>query len=155
MSRVGVREQKPTPGLQTPIPHMEKTLINPSTLTKPSGYTHGLLVQGGRLLFLAGQTGMDVTGKIVAPGDIVAQFAQALANLRVVVEEAGGAMTDIVKLTIFVTDQALYRANLKPIGQAYRAFLGHYYPAITLVEVKSLFDDEALVEIEGIAVLVF
>ncbi len=134
---------------------MEKTLINPSTLAKPSGYAHGLLVEGGRLLFLAGQTGMDATGKIVAPGDIVAQFALALANLRVVVEEAGGAMTDVVKLTVFVTDKALYRAHLKPIGQAYRAFFGRYYPAITLVGVKSLFDDDALVEVEGIAVLVF
>jgi enamine deaminase RidA (YjgF/YER057c/UK114 family) len=132
---------------------MEKTLINPSTLTKPSGYAHGLLIQGGRLLFLAGQTGMDATGKIAAPGDIVAQFAQALANIKVIVEEAGGAMTDIVKLTIFVTDKALYRANLKLIGEAYRSFFGRYYPAMTLVEVKSLFDDEALVEVEGIAMI--
>jgi len=84
---------------------------------------------------------------------VVAQFHQALANLRTVVEEAGGTMTDIVKLTLFVTDKAAYRLNLKPIGEVYRSVFGRYYPAMTLVEVKSLFDDAAMVEIEGIAVL--
>ena len=132
---------------------MEKTILNPSTLPKPSGYANGILAEGGRLLFLAGQIGMDASGRIAARGDIVAQFTQALANLQAVVAEAGGTMTDIVKLTIFVSDKAAYKANLKPIGDAYRSFFGRYYPAMTLVEVKSLFDDEALVELEGLAVL--
>jgi enamine deaminase RidA (YjgF/YER057c/UK114 family) len=132
---------------------MQKNILNPPSLAKPSGYANGILVEGGRLLFLAGQTGMDATGKIAAPGDLVAQFTRALANLKAVIEEAGGAMTDIVKLNIFVTDKNLYRANLKPLGEAYRSFFGRYYPAMTLVEVKSLFDDEAMVEIEGTAVL--
>ncbi len=132
---------------------MQKNILNPVSLAKPSGYSNGILAEGGHLLFLAGQTGMDATGKIVAPGDLVAQFTQALANLRAVLEEAGGTMNDIVKLTIFVTNKNLYRANLKPLGEAYRSFFGRYYPAMTLVEVKSLFDDEAMVEIEGTAVL--
>ncbi len=132
---------------------MEKKVLNPPSLAKPSGYSNGILTEGGRLLFLAGQTGMDGTGEIAAPGDLVAQFRQALANLKTVVEEAGGTVTDIVKLTIFVTDKAAYRANLKPIGEVYRSFFGRYYPAMTLVEVKSLFDDKALVEIEGLAVI--
>ena len=132
---------------------MEKTILNPASLSKPSGYSNGILTTGGRLLCLAGQTGMDATGKIAASGDMVAQFTQALANLKAVLDEAGGAMTDIVKLTIFVADKQAYKANLKPLGEAYRSFFGRYYPAMTLVEVKSLFDDEALVEIEGIAVL--
>ena len=130
-----------------------KTVVNPESFVKPSGYANGILTEGGRLLFLAGQTGMDAAGEIAAPGDLVAQFGQALANLKAVVEEAGGTMTDVVKLTLFVTDRAAYRANLKPIGEAYRSFFGHYYPAMTLVEVKSLFDDKALVEIEGVAVI--
>ncbi len=130
-----------------------KTVINPASFTKPSGYSNAILIEGGRLLFLAGQTGMDATGKIAAPGDLVAQFKQALANVKAIVEEAGGEMADIVKMTIFVTDKAAYRANLKPIGEVYRSFFGRYYPAMTLVEVKSLYDDEALVEIEGIAVI--
>jgi enamine deaminase RidA (YjgF/YER057c/UK114 family) len=132
---------------------MSKTVLNPPSLAKPSGYAHGVLGAGGRVLFLAGQTGAGPEGNIASPGDLVAQFAQALFNLRAVVEAAGGAMTDIVKLTIFVTDRAIYKANLKPIGEAYRSFFGRYYPVMTLVEVKGLFDDDALVEIEGIAVL--
>jgi enamine deaminase RidA (YjgF/YER057c/UK114 family) len=96
---------------------------------------------------------MDATGMIGDPFDLVAQFSQALANLKTVVTEAGGQMTDIVKLTIYVTDKATYRAALEPIGVAYRAVFGRYFPAITLVEVRSLYDDQALVEIDGIAVL--
>jgi enamine deaminase RidA (YjgF/YER057c/UK114 family) len=132
---------------------MGKTVVNPSSFAKPSGYANGVLTDGGRLLFLAGQTGMDATGAIAHPGDVVAQFRQALANLKTVVEEAGGTTTDIVKLTIFVTDKAAYRLNLRPIGEVYRSVFGRYYPAVTLVEVKSLFDDAAMVEIEGMAVL--
>lgn len=132
---------------------MEKKVLNPGSLAKPVGYANGILTAGGKLVFLAGQTGMDATGQIAHPGDLVAQFQQALANLKAVVSEAGGSMTDIVKLTIWVTDKAAYKANLKPIGDAYRSFFGRYYPAMTLVEVKSLYDEEALVEIEGIAIV--
>src|SRR5690606_8002368 len=98
-----------------------------------------------------GQTGMDATGRIAAPGDLVAQLRQALANLQAVVAEAGGQMTDVVKLTLFVTDAADYGAKLKPLGEAYRAVFGRHYPAMTLVEVRRLFDEQALVEIEGLA----
>jgi len=130
-----------------------RTVINPASFVKPSGYSNGIVTEGGKLVFLAGQTGMDATGAIAHPGDLVAQFRQALANLKVVVEDAGGAVGDIVKLTLFVTDKAAYRANLKPIGEVYRSFFGRYYPAMTLVEVKGLFDDQALIEIEGLAVV--
>lgn len=132
---------------------MHKTSVNPAILVKPSGYAHGIVTHGGRSLFLAGQTGMDQSGKIATPNDIVAQFTQALNNIKAVIDEADGEMTDIVKLNLFVTDKAAYQANLKPIGASYRDFFGRYYPAMTLVEVKSLFDDQALIEIEGIAVL--
>jgi enamine deaminase RidA (YjgF/YER057c/UK114 family) len=132
---------------------MHKTMVNPAVFARPSGYSNGVLTSGGRLLFLAGQTGMDAMGRVANPGDLVAQFRQALANLKIVVEEAGGGMTDIVKLTIFVTDKTAYRARLKPIGDVYQSFFGRYYPAMTLVEVKSLFDDAAMIEIEGMAVL--
>ena len=132
---------------------MAKQLINPTSLTPPSGYSNGVLSDGGRWLFLAGQIGMDASGAIAAPGDLVAQFAQALANLQAVVGEAGGQMSDVVKLTIYVTDAAEYRARLKQLGQAYQAVFGRHYPAMTLVEVKGLFDAQALVEVEGLAVL--
>jgi enamine deaminase RidA (YjgF/YER057c/UK114 family) len=132
---------------------MSKTIINPAALAKPSGYVHGVRAEGGRLLFVAGQTGTSPAGNIASPGDIVAQSAQALANVKAVVEAAGGAETDVVKLTIFVTDKTAYRENLKSIGAAYRSIFGRHFPAMTLVEVKSLFDDEALVEIEAFAVI--
>jgi enamine deaminase RidA (YjgF/YER057c/UK114 family) len=132
---------------------VEKEVINPPELAAPVGYANGVATRGGRLLVLAGQTGMDKRGVIAAPGDLVAQFGQALGNLQAVVAAAGGQMTDIVKLTLYVTDAAAYRAQLKPIGAAYRAVFGRYFPAMTLVEVKGLFDPQALIEIEGLAVL--
>ena len=132
---------------------MKNVVINPAALAKPSGYANGILTDGGRLLFLAGQTGMGADGCIISPGDLVAQFTQALTNMKAVVEEAGGQMTDIAKLTLLVTDKAAYAANLKPIGASYRDFFGRYYPAMTLAEVKSLFDDQAMIEIEGMAVI--
>lgn len=132
---------------------MEKQFYNPSALAKPSGYNHGILLRGGRLLFLAGQPGLDVNGNVASPGDMVAQFTQAVMNMQAVVQEAGGSLTDIVKLTIFVTDKQAYKSNLKPIGAAHKSLFGRYYPATTLVECKSLFDDDALIELDAIAVL--
>jgi len=132
---------------------MEKQIINPPTLVKPTGYAHGVVTTGGRLLFLAGQPGLDANGNVVSPGDIVAQCAQAYANLKAVVDAAGGAMTNVVKLTIYVTDKAAYKNNLKSIGAAYRNVFGKHYPAMTLVQVKSLFDNDALIEIDGFAVI--
>lgn len=130
-----------------------KTLLNPAALPKPSGYSHGVLTRGGAVVFLAGQTAMNAEGAIAAPGDLVAQFRLALENLRTVLHEAGGSMTDLVKLTLYVTDKRAYQANRQAIGGVYREFFGKYYPAITLVEVKGLWDDAALLEIEGVAVI--
>ena len=132
---------------------LTREIIQPAGLARPSGYSYGVVTDGGRLLHLAGQTGMDASGRIVHPGDIVAQFGLALENLRLVVAAAGGEMSAIVKLTIFVTDKVAYRDNLERVGVRYRSVMGSHYPAMTLVEVKSLFDDAALVEIEGVAVL--
>ena len=132
---------------------MNKTILNPPSLARPSGFSHGIVAEGGRLLFLAGQPGVDASGTIASPGDLVAQFTQAMSNLKTVVEAAGGQMTDIVKMTIYVKDRDGYRAKLKELGVAYRSFCGKYYPATTLVEINNLFDDDALLEIDAIAVL--
>lgn len=132
---------------------MKRQVINPASLAPPSGYVYGLATEGGRVLHLAGQTSMDASGRIVFRGDIVAQFGQALANILCVVEAAGGDGSAIVKLTIFVIDKRGYRENLRRVGEKYRSLMGKHYPPMTLVEVKSLFDDEAMVEIEGVAVL--
>ncbi len=131
----------------------EKELINPPGLVAPRGFTHGILVTGGKLLFLAGQDASDAEGRIVAPGKLVAQFERALRNLITVVETAGGQASDVVKLTIFVKSRDEYVAQLKALGEAYRRFFGGYYPAMALFEVSGFFQREALVEIEGIAVI--
>lgn len=132
---------------------MGKTIVNPPELARPTGFSHGILVNGGRLLFLAGQTASDAEGKIVAPGDIVAQYIQVLHNLQKVVEAAGGTMQDIVKMTIFVQNRDTYITHLKALGKAHHAFFGRYYPATALLEISRFFQDEAMIEIEGLAVL--
>jgi enamine deaminase RidA (YjgF/YER057c/UK114 family) len=132
---------------------MEKTIVNPPTLAPPIGFSHGVLVTGGRLLFLAGQTGSNAEGQIISPGDLVAQYEQTLRNLQAVIEAAGGKMQDITKLNIFVRDRDDYLAHLRPLGKAHRAFFGAYYPAMALFEVSRFFQNETLVEIEGFAVI--
>ncbi len=132
---------------------MEKQILNPPTLATPSGYAHGISTTGGRILFLAGQPGMDASGKIVARGNLVAQFTQALRNLQAVVEAGSGALADIVKLTIYVKDKRDYAIHREELGRVWQSFFGRYYMAVTLVEVSALFDDAALVEIDGIAVI--
>lgn len=132
---------------------MPRRIITPPTLPEPRGFNHGLLITGGALLFLAGQDASDARGRIVAPGDLVAQLDQALGNLRAVVTEAGGVMTDIVKLNIFVRDRDDYVAKLKPLGEVFRRSFGGYYPALALFEVSGFFQRDALIELEGMAVI--
>lgn len=132
---------------------MEKEFVNPPQLARPIGFNHGILVTGGRLLFLAGQDASDANSRIVAPDDIVGQYEQVLRNLKAVVESAGGTMQDIVKLNIFVRDRDGYLYHLKQLGKVHKAYFGAYYPAMALFEIKRFFQDEALIEIEGIAVI--
>ena len=133
---------------------METKLINPLALAKPTGYTHGVKTSGASaLLFLGGQVAWDQEGRLVGGGDIVAQFDKALENLLAVVRDGGGTAENIVKLNIFVTDKAAYLAGMKEAGRAYQKHMGKHFPAMTLVEVKSLYEEGAMVEIEGMAVL--
>lgn len=132
---------------------MEKRIINPPDLATPRGFNHGILTPGGNLLFLAGQTASDAQGRIVAPGNLVAQYEQVLHNLQTVVWEAGGLMQDIVKINIFVKDRDDYLAQLKPLGKVHRDFFGSYYPATALFEISRFYQDDVLIEIEGIAVI--
>ena len=128
-------------------------LINPASLAAPVGFSYAVRSDGGRIVWLGGHVSFDEGGFIVHVGDMIGQFRQTLANMQVTMREAGGAMTDIVKMTIFTTDKRAYKTSLKELGGIYREYFGKYFPAMTLVEVKSLFEDEALVEIEAIAVL--
>ena len=130
-----------------------KRLINPKELATPVGFNHGILVSGGSILFLAGQTGSDRSGRIASPGDLVKQYDLAIVNLEHVVAEAGGKIQDIVKLNIFVRDRDDYVAKRKQLGEVHRARFGTYYPTMALFEVSKLFQDDALVELEGIAMI--
>jgi enamine deaminase RidA (YjgF/YER057c/UK114 family) len=132
---------------------MPKKIINPDSLAPPRGFNHGILVTGGSLLFLAGQDASDASGTIVAPGDLLAQYEQVFRNLQAVVKAAGGTMTDIVKLNIYVRDKNDYRSKLKALGEIHRKYFGSYYPVMALFEVSALFQDDALIELEGMAVV--
>src|ERR1041384_8834821 len=122
--------------------------INPQSLGRPVGYTNGLLTTPDvRLLFIAGQIGWDESQRLVSD-DFVEQFDRALKNVLTVVREAGGAPNGVARLVIYVTDKEEDRARRREIGVRWRAQMGDNYPTMTLVEVKSLLEDGAKVEIE-------
>lgn len=126
--------------------------VNPSSLPAPSGFSHAVTARGGSLVFLAGQTALDADGRIV-PGGIVAQFERALANLLEALEGAGGRPEHLAKLTIFAVDPEDYRAHAREIGAVWQRLAGRDYPAMALIGIVRLWDQPALVELEGIAVL--
>jgi enamine deaminase RidA (YjgF/YER057c/UK114 family) len=125
--------------------------VNPASLAPPRGYSHGMKGTG-EVLFVAGQVGWDGQGRMVA-GGFVAQFAQALENVLAVVREAGGAPASVARLTLYVTDKREYRALQREVGEAYRRLMGKHFPAMALVEVRGLLEDDARVEIEAVALL--
>ena len=129
--------------------------VQPRTLPKPAGFSYGYEVKHGRLVFIAGQVARDEQNAVVGRGDIVAQFRQVCRNIQTVMSAAGGDMTDIVKLTIYVLDTAAYKQHLREIGGVYREYFGKHFPAMTLVGARDLFDaaDGCVIEIEGVAAL--
>jgi enamine deaminase RidA (YjgF/YER057c/UK114 family) len=132
---------------------MPFTVINPESLGAPRGYSNGLLAEpGGRLLFIAGQIAWNDRQEIVSD-DFVEQFDKALGNVMAVVSEAGGNASDVARLIIYVTDKNEYRERTRDVGERYRKHMGKHFPAMVLVQVASLLDDAAKVEIEGIALL--
>ena len=144
------------------------TNVNPKELGPPLGFSH-VTIAGG-MVWVAGQIGSDETGghvykvdrkhtldsdeagALVDPADVIAQFGRAIRNIVTALEAAGCKPEDTVKLTYYVTDLSNYKQNLGAIGESYRQVFGRHYPATTLVEVSSLFDRDAMVEIEAVAV---
>jgi enamine deaminase RidA (YjgF/YER057c/UK114 family) len=129
--------------------------VQPRTLPRPTGFSYGYEVKRGRLVFLAGQVARDEANAVVGKGDLVAQFRQVCRNIQAVMSAAGGEMSDIVKLTIYVLDTDAYKRQLREIGGVYREYFGKHFPAMTLVGARDLFDaaDGCLIEIEGVAAL--
>ena len=132
---------------------MTMKIINPKKWKKPIGYSNAIKTDGGNMVFLGGQVAFDPDFNVVGKGDLVAQFEQVMKNLATVMEAAGGTLQDIVKLTIFVQDKDDYLAKSKEIGSSYRWHFGTHYPAMTLVEISRFYEEDVLLEIEGIAVL--
>ncbi|MBB6405283.1 RidA family protein [Arthrobacter sp. AZCC_0090] len=129
---------------------MSHKTVNPGSLPKPSGFAHGMLA--GNTLFLGGQTALDKDMNIV-PGGIVEQFTQAFSNVLTTLREAGGLPEDLVSVTIYLTDVDDYMANGREIGRIWREMAGSEYPSMAGIGVTRLWQKEALIEIQGIAVI--
>jgi enamine deaminase RidA (YjgF/YER057c/UK114 family) len=125
--------------------------LQPPHWKPASGYANGVAAEG-RAVFVAGQVGWNAEQRFESR-DFVAQIRQALENVVAVVREAGGMPEHITRLTWFITDKAEYVSRLPEVGEAYRSVMGRHFPAMTMVQVAALVEDEARVEIEASAVL--
>ena len=128
-------------------------IVNPASLGAPRGFSHGLLAPpGARLLFVAGQTAADATGRVIDRG-FAAQFEAALTRVLAVVEGAGGTPAHVARMTVFVTDLQGYLSNREALGAIWKRRMDAHYPAMALVEVTRLVDTDATIEIEATAVI--
>ncbi|MFD2466169.1 RidA family protein [Amycolatopsis silviterrae] len=125
--------------------------INPPELGKPSGFSHAVAAQG-QLVFLAGQTALDADNRIVGDG-VVEQFERALGNLLTALRAAGGEPADLCSLTVYIVDMDDYKAHAREIGRVWKRLVGADYPAMAGIGVNRLWDVEALVEVQGYAVV--
>jgi enamine deaminase RidA (YjgF/YER057c/UK114 family) len=127
------------------------TVLHPRAWKTAKGFSNGIAAQG-RMIFLAGQVGWNAEQRFESK-DFVAQARQALANIVTLVAEAGGKPEHITRLTWFVLDKQEYLSHLRELGAAYRGVMGKHFPAMTLVQVGALVEDEARLEIEATAVV--
>lgn len=132
---------------------MSYEIINPESLGAPKGWNHGMLAPaGGRVLFVAGQVATGPDGRVVAE-DMAAQWSRALQNVLAVVRAAGGGPEHVGRMTVYVTDLAAYLDAREALGEVWRRHMGRHYPAMAVMEVKSLVEEDAVVEIEATAVI--
>ena len=125
--------------------------IDPPELARPSGFAHAVRATG-TFVFLAGQTALDADGRLVGTG-VVEQFEQALGNLLTALRAAGGAPHQLASLTVYIVDMDDYRRHAREIGTVWQRLVGRDYPAMAGIGVSRLWDAEALVEVQGYAVL--
>jgi len=124
--------------------------INPAELARPSGFAHAVRATGTVAVHLAGQTALDLDGRIVG-GGVVGQFEQALGNLLTAQRAAGGGPEHLAALTIYIVDVPDYREHAREIGQVWKRLAGTDYPATAGIGVARLWDDDALIEVQGVA----
>ncbi|MFF0226422.1 RidA family protein [Streptomyces sp. NPDC004629] len=126
--------------------------INPPDLCPPVGFSHAVVATGTRLVVLAGQTALDADGKVI--GDTLPeQFERALGNLLTALHAAGATPADLARVTVYATDVAAYRSHAAELGRVWRRLAGRTYPAMAVVEVVRLWDERAMVELDGFALL--
>lgn len=130
---------------------MDNQILHPENWKKAVGYANGVLASG-RTVYIGGQIGWNGQQEFEV-FDLAGQTRQALDNIVTILAEAGGRPEHIVRLTWYITDKRIYLENLKGIGEAYRAMIGKHFPAMTMVQVADLIEDDALVEIEATAVI--
>ena len=124
--------------------------LNPDTIHKPFGYSHVAQVRAGRPVYIAGQVAMDRDGELVGPGDVDAQATQVFENLTAALASVGATWNNVVKLTYFLIDASALPA-IRAVRDRY--VNTEHPPASTAVEVRRLFRDEYLIEVEAVAVL--
>ena len=139
-----------SPIRELPQAAVSNTILNPAGWPQPKGYANGIKARG-EMVFTGGMVGWDENGKF--PQGLVAQTRQALKNIAAVLAAGGARPEHIVRMTWYVTDMETYRSSLPQVGEAYREVMGRHYPAMALVEVKSLVERAAMVEIEATAVI--
>ncbi len=130
---------------------MPHRIIHPDGWKAAKGYANGVLASNG-VLYVGGQIGWNSAQEFESD-DFVEQMQQALQNIVAVAHEAGAEICDIVRLTWYVTDKRDYLARQGEVGKAYRKVLGRHFPAMTMVVVKELIEDRALIEIEASIVI--
>lgn len=130
---------------------MSAHIIQPEGWAPAKGYANGMLAADGTL-YIGGQIGWTAD-QVFETHDFIGQMEQALKNIVAVVEQAGGQVTDITRLTWFVTDKREYLARQREVGEVYRRVLGRHFPAMSMLIVAGLVEDEALLEIEATAYL--
>ncbi|MDI9888133.1 RidA family protein [Streptomyces sp. HNM0645] len=126
--------------------------INPPRLSPAGGFSHAVAATGSRLVFLAGQTALDADGKVTGDG-LVEQFETALTNLLAALAAAGGTPHDLARVTVYATDVADYRRHAGELGRIWHRHAGRDYPAMAVIGAVRLWDEQALVELDGFAVL--
>jgi enamine deaminase RidA (YjgF/YER057c/UK114 family) len=127
-------------------------ILQPPGWAKPKGYSNGIAVKGGTTVYIAGQVAFDSQG-ILEEKTFPGQFRLTLKNTLAVLAEAGGRPEHIVRMTWYVTDKKEYLGAIKEVGAAYRELIGRHYPAMAVVQVVALMEDDAKVEIETTAVI--
>jgi 2-iminobutanoate/2-iminopropanoate deaminase len=131
---------------------MVRSQISNPSLPAPmrrGAYSSGVEAPSGRTIYVSGQVSLDAEGNVVGEGDVRLQTETVLEHVKTVVEEAGGGMEDIVKVTVFITDMGLY----DEIHEVRRRYFEEPFPASSMVEVSALIDPRLLIEIEAVAVV--